>query len=296
MTEQTAPSADEQHRPERVEQPEQPERVEQPEQPEWVGQPPLPAVRPGRRPRAALRWAVAVAVFAVTATGTAYGITLMDRTDVPGLATRSDGRWDYPELVRPPLPAGSPGPLAPSNKAGAHYADLRALVLPAPRGATVDPAPKGDDGWGTMEDFLAPYTEDSRPDVRQMLVDNGLRHIAARGWTTPDGTHTRIQLLQFDTDAVAEDVLSRQFSNYTESRYPVAAADSYTRDEPFPGTGMQGVSLYDFTEAKPYGKEQLRMAYLGVGDTVAVITQTRAGGAAAIPFWQTATLQSELLG
>ncbi|MEU6242850.1 hypothetical protein [Streptomyces sp. NPDC047024] len=279
MTEQTLPTADD-------------EQAERP-------QTPLPAGtaigRPRPRLRAALRWAVAVAVFAVTATGTAYGITLMDRGDVPGLATRSDGRWDFPELVRPPLPSGSPGPLAPSNKAGAHYADLRALVLPAPRGATVDPAPKGDDGWGTMEDFLAPYTEDSRPDVRQMLVDNGLRHIAARGWTTPDGTHTRIHLLQFDTDAVAEDVLSRRFCDYTESRYPVAAADSYTRDEPFPEDRVQGVSIYDFTEAKPYGKEQLRMAYVGVGDTVAVITQTREGGAAAIPFWQTVTLQSELL-
>ncbi|MGV9337943.1 hypothetical protein [Streptomyces sp. NPDC003688] len=256
---------------------------------------PARTVTPRPRLRAALRWVAAVVVFAAVGTGTAYGITLMDRTDVPGLTTRSDGRWDYPELVRPPLPSGSPGPLAASNKAGAHYADLRALVLPAPRGATSDPALKGDDGWVTMKDLLAPYTEESRPDVRQMLVDNGLRHIAARGWTTPDGTHTRIYLFQFGTAAVAEDVLGRQFTGYAEPRYQVADADAYALEEPFPAARVKGVSRVDFTEAKPYGKEQLRMAYLGAGDTVAMITQTRRGGAAAIPFWQTVTLQSELL-
>ncbi|MEU9401684.1 hypothetical protein [Streptomyces sp. NPDC048242] len=258
---------------------------------------PLP-VRPATprpRLRATLRWAAAAFVFAVVGTGTASGITLMDRTDVPGLATRSDGRWDYPELVRPPLPSGSPGPLAPSNKAGAHYADLRALVLPAPHGAIPDPGLKGDDGWVTTKDFMAPYTGESRPDVRQMLVDNGLRHIAARGWTTPDGTHTRIYLLQFDTAAVAEDVLGRQFTGYAEPRYRIAEADAYALEEPFPEARVNGVSLVDFAEAKPYGKEQLRMAYLGAGDTVAMITQTREGGAASIPFWQTVTLQSELL-
>ncbi|WP_018548459.1 hypothetical protein [Streptomyces sp. LaPpAH-108] len=261
-------------------------------------QPLLPVGAATRRPRlrAALRWAAAVAVFAVAGTGTAYGITLMDRTDVPGLATRSDGRWDYPELVRPPLPAGSPGPLAAANKAGAHYADLRALVLPAPHGATLDPALKGDDGWVTMKDFLAPYAASGRPDVRQMLVDNGLRHIAARGWTTPDGTRTRIYLLQFDTAAVAEDVLGKQFTGYAEPRYPVAAAGTYQLEEPYPAARVKGVSVVDFNEARPYGKEQLRMAYLGAGDTVAMITQTRAGGVGTVPFWQTLTLQSELLG
>ncbi|MGW5104409.1 hypothetical protein [Streptomyces sp. NPDC004100] len=267
------------------------------EQPERQPVPfPAETVTPRPRLRAALRWVAAVAVFAITGTGTAYGITLMDRTDVPGLATRSDGRWDYPELVKPPLPSGSPGPAAAANKAGAHYADLRALVLPAPRGATPDPALKGDDGWVTTKDFLAPYTEASRPALRQKLVDYGLRHVAARGWTTPDGTRTRVYLLQFDTAAVAEGLLNKDLVSYSGPRFPLTGAASFNQEDDFVGPTVKGVTPVYFTEVKPYGKEQLRMAYLGAGDTIAMITQSRKGVARAVPFWQTLTLQSELLG
>ncbi|MFM9607084.1 hypothetical protein ACKI1T_45545, partial [Streptomyces turgidiscabies] len=77
-----------------------------------------------------MRWTAAVVVFAAAGTGAAYGIVGMERTDVPGLATESDGRWAYPTLVKPPLPSGSPGPFAETNPAGTHHADLRALLLP----------------------------------------------------------------------------------------------------------------------------------------------------------------------
>ncbi len=106
-----------------------------------------PAVRKDRRKlRAALRRTAAVVVFAVAGAGTAYGITRVERTDVPGLATESDGRWDYPLLTKPPLPSGSPGPQAESNPAGTHHADLRALLLPAPKGAEENRALRGTQG------------------------------------------------------------------------------------------------------------------------------------------------------
>ncbi|WP_237522672.1 hypothetical protein [Streptomyces sp. SID1328] len=58
---------------------------------------------------------------------------------------------------------------------------------------------------------------------------------------------------------------------------------------------LDDVWLAAFAEAAPYGKERTRVAYATAGDTVAMVTQSRPGGAAAVPFWQTVTLQSELL-
>lgn len=92
------------------------------------------AARPPRRVlRAVARWTAAALAFGVLGTGTAFGIASMERTDVPGLATEGDGRWDYPELTLPALPAGSPRPFSPGNPAEIHHADLRELLLPAPR-------------------------------------------------------------------------------------------------------------------------------------------------------------------
>ncbi|MEU3824666.1 hypothetical protein [Streptomyces sp. SID161] len=262
------------------------------------GPPPVAAPEKDRTVlRAALRWTAAAVVFAVAGAGTAYGITRMDRTDLPGLATASDGRWDYPELVRPPVPAGSPGPLADANRSGTHYADLRALVLPAPRGAETDPALRGTDGWLATKDFLAQYPDAyDRRDLGRRLTDHGLRHIAARGWTAADGTRTRIQLLQFDTAAVADEVMDTGLADSAVPTYKVRGADDSILDDTFPERArIDGIRLVPYTEAEPYGAEQVRQAYLAAGDTVAVITLSRAGGVGAVPFRQTVTLQSELL-
>lgn len=262
--------------------------------------PPVDAPRPPkdrRVLRAALRWTAAVVVFAAVGAGTAYGITRMERTDVPGLATESDGRWDYPELVKPPLPAGSPGPFAEANKAGAHYADLRELVLPAPKGATADAALRGTDGWLAKKDFLAQYSKkEDREELGQKLTDYGLRHIAARGWTAQDGTRTRIYLLQFGSGAVADKLLIKEVTEYNAPTYTLRGADSYAKDEKFPdGARLGDVSMSPYVESKPYGTEQVRLAYLAAGDTLGVIVQSRKGTALAVPFQQTVTLQSQLL-
>ncbi|MGI5376435.1 hypothetical protein ACQEV2_19675 [Streptomyces sp. CA-251387] len=258
---------------------------------------PPPARKDRRVLRAVGRWVAVVTVFGVFGAGSAYGIARMERTDVPGLATESDGRWVYPELTRPPLPAGRPGPLAADNQAGAHYADLRGLLLPAPEGATEDKALRGDDGWLATKDFLAVYEPGKdRTEAGQTLTDYGLRHVAARGWTTPDGTRTGVYLLQFDTGEVADEI----FEDFTEYDAPVHAlrgAAEAEYDKGFPAAAsLEGVRRFAYDESKPYGPEQLRQAYVVCGDVVALVVQSRKGTAAAVPFQQTVMLQSQLLG
>ncbi|MFI2642637.1 hypothetical protein [Streptomyces sp. NPDC018610] len=258
--------------------------------------PPPAAPKERRVLRAVLRWAAAVAVFAVAGTWTAYGIIRMERTDVPGLATESDGRWDYPTLSAPPLPSGSPGPLAEDNPAGAHYADLRALVLPAPRGATEDEALRGEGGWLPAKDFLAQYAmQRDRTELGQNLTDLGLRHVAARGWTTRDGVRTRVFLLQFGTAEVAERARA-DFCGADTVSHELRDVHSSHLDEDFPADAAVGeVSRFAFAEDEPYGDRQVRQAYLQAGDVVALVVQSGAGAAPAVPFQQTVTLQSELL-
>lgn len=253
---------------------------------------------PGRRRfGGALRWVAAVAVFAVCGAGTAYGGTRLQRTDVPGLATASDGRWDYPELVRPPLPAGRPAPFADSNKAAAHYADLRRLVLPAPKGATVDRALAGDRGWVKPGTFLAEYAaQEDRDGLAAAFTDQGLRHIAARGWTMPDGTRTRIYLLQFDTGLVAADIQQRHFAGYDQAPYALRGAPSTVADDFPQHATVPNVSRVVYEETRPYGAEHVRQAYLLAGDVIGFVVQSRKGGTRTVPFQQTVVLQEQLLG
>ncbi|WP_406366102.1 hypothetical protein [Streptomyces sp. NBC_00645] len=261
--------------------------------------PAQPPVKKDRRVlRATLRWTAAVVAFAAACTAATYGITEMKRTDVPGLATASDGRWDYPEIQLPPLPSGSPRPFDEANTTSVHHADLRKLLLPSPKGATADKGLRGADGWLPRKDFLAGYaSKDDRDDIGQLLTDYGLRHIAARGWTTPDGTHTRIYLLRFDTAAVVDALQQDEFTSWDSPNFALRGAADVHSDESFPdSTRMDDVARYAYTEAKPYGAEQVRQAYLVAGDTLGLVVQSRKGRALAVPFQQTVVLQSQLLG
>ncbi|WP_329337572.1 hypothetical protein OG866_23690 [Streptomyces sp. NBC_00663] len=263
------------------------------------GAPAAPPVKKDRRVlRAVLRWTAAVVVFAAAGAGTAYGITRMERTDVPGLATETDGRWEYPPIVQPPLPSGSPRPFGKANSANSHYADLRALLLPAPKGAKADKALDGEDGWLARKDFLAVYEDkDDRDAIGQLLTDQGLRHVAARGWTTADGTHTRIYLLQFDTARVVDSLQENSFTGYDAPQFALKGASEVHIDEAFPEKAeVENVRHYAYGEAKPYGAEQVREAYLVSGDVLGLVVQSRKGSAAAVPFQQTVVLQSQLLG
>lgn len=257
-----------------------------------------PPVKKDRRVLGAvLRWTAAVVVLAAVGSSTAYGITRMERTDVPGLATETDGRWTYPEITKPPLPSGSPAPFTEANPASVHYADLRALLLPAPKGAKADKALPGRDGWLAKKDFLSVYgSKEDRDDLGQVLTDHGLRHVAARGWTAPDGTRTRIYLLQFDSGQVADVLQQDHLTSYDSPNHALRGAAEVHTDEEFPSEAeVMNVRHYSYTESKPYGAEQVRQAYLVSGDVVGLVVQSRKGGAAAVPFQQTVILQSQLL-
>ncbi|MES9509695.1 hypothetical protein ABWJ92_25310 [Streptomyces sp. NPDC000609] len=255
-----------------------------------------PSPKPPRRVlRAVARWTVAAVVLGGLGAGTAFGITSMERTDVPGLATGSDGRWDYPQLSLPALPAGSPRPYSDGNVAEIHHADLRRLLLPAPVGATVDK--KLDGGWVSTERYLSEYAKDSRSDVAQTLKDSAPRHVAARGWTMPDGTSTRIYLVQFNSTAFAQYFMDS--TSGSGSEVPLVGAPGTVLDEGWSGAGkVPGTSSYVYDEAKPYGEARVRQGYVVAGDTLALVVQSRKGkeSTPGVPFHQTVILQNQLLG
>lgn len=260
--------------------------------PEAVPQPgavPVAGPRPPRRKlRAALRWTSAVLVFAALGGATAYAVTQPERTRIPGLKTPDDGRWTYPPYSLPKLPEGKPRPLADANLAGRHYADVRSLLLPPPVGTEADPAVPGEGGRLSPAAFVDLYDigdPDLAEDQVELLGKDGLRHIAARSWTTPDGTRTDIYLLQF----ISVGYVDSYTSNLEALRLRVAK-DS----EPDKTVRFEAVKA--FGERPPYGPTAARYAYVYFGDTVALVVQTRKGSVAEVPFRQTVGLQAQLLG
>ncbi|MEU8626625.1 hypothetical protein [Streptomyces sp. NPDC048669] len=258
---------------------------------------PPPAPRPPRRVlRAVARWTVAVLVLGGFGAGTAYAITSTERTDVPGLATKDDGRWDFPRLSLPALPAGAPRPFSDGNTAAIHHADLRGLLLPAPAGATADKKLTG--GWVSTEQFVSEYEKDSRAGIGDQLKESALRHIAARGWTMPDGTSSRIYLLQFNSTGFADAFRDDRYIGASTGD-PLSGAAEMDLDETWSGGGkVENTTSYVALEPKPFGAAQVRQAYLIAGDTVALIVQSRPGaeGTEHVPFHQTVILQNQLLG
>ncbi|MEV3932222.1 hypothetical protein [Streptomyces sp. NPDC049944] len=255
------------------------------------------APRPPRRVlRAVLRWTAAVLVMGGLGAGAVAGITSMKRTDVPGLATRDDGRWDYPVLSLPALPAGMPRPYSSINRAEVHHADLRRLLLPAPAGATADK--KLDGGWVDTAGYVAEYGKDDRAALTQYLKDSSLRHVAARGWTMPDGTSSRIYLLQFNSVAHSTGFQHELFKGGSLTRPLVGTTESLFDEDWESDAKADNTATYVYTEAEPYGSEQVRHAYVLAGDTVALIVHSRKGraGTDAVPFHQTLILQNQLLG
>ncbi|MFD4376512.1 hypothetical protein [Streptomyces sp. NPDC058486] len=255
------------------------------------------APRKSRRVLAAVaRWTAAVVVFAGVGAGTAVGITSMERHEVPGLATESDGRWEYPKLSLPALPAGKPRPFTDGNDGEIHYADARRLLLPAPAGAKVDP--RTDGSWVTTESFLAMFGEEDRAPLRTALADSTLRHIAARAWTMPDGTRSTVHLLRFGSVAYAEAFKDEGLdagAPTTPAVLPKGVEDVVPEDYASV-VDVPDTTVYGFREKLPYGPEQTRWAYLQTGDIVAVVTHVRPGEAHAVPFQQSVTLQNQLLG
>lgn len=276
--------------------------------------PPVPPLDPAvvaeraatrrRRVRAALRWTAAVAVFAAFCGATAYAVQRPERTKIPGLRTPGDGRLTFPPYALPKLPAGRPRPLADANHGGRHYVDVRSLLLPAPLTAVTDKSVPGPTGWVPTRTFTDLYNADKDKDAymvrerEEELVQDGLRHIAARAWTTPDGTRTEVYLLQFLTTGY-----SQTYRNSLEAQR-LAAAQEADVDNTVKTAKAQsaaipsGIEVAAFAESKPYGASAVRYAYVYSGDTIGVVIQSRKGAAEVpeVPFRQTVRLQAQLLG
>ncbi|MGW7198429.1 hypothetical protein [Streptomyces chryseus] len=260
--------------------------------------PPEPsgATAPPRRVlRAVARWTAALLVCGGLGAGTAFGIVSMDRADVPGLATRGDGRWDYPDLSLPALPAGSPRPFTDGNRGEIHHADLRALLLPLPSGAEQDKVLDG--GWITPERFTEVYEKEKRAEVALALDDYAVRHVAARGWTMPDGTTARVYLLRFNSAGIADRFKVHVIGVGLDSGLPSAGSPSLELDPVWTSSGLvERTTAYLYAETKPYDGEQTRLGYVQAGDTIALLTHARKGGAPGVPFHQSVILQNQLLG
>ncbi|MDX2704998.1 hypothetical protein PV350_19335 [Streptomyces sp. PA03-6a] len=255
---------------------------------------PRKRLRERRGLRAAVRWTAAVVAFAALGGAAAYAVTQPERTEIPGLRTPDDGRWTYPALKLPKLPAGAPRPLdGDHNPPRRHYADIRTLLLPAPAGAKVDKTFPGATGWLPTRDFLEVFREDDRKKLTGRLEQNTLRHIAARAWTMGDGTRAEVYLLQFATWGYSSDVKDALIDDGALAK---AAAADYDTD--WDSTSLDDsdlhLSLYD--EDKPRGAEHVRYGYVQSGDVVAMVVLSKAGTQPAVPFHQAVLLQAQLLG
>ncbi|MGW6703483.1 hypothetical protein ACWGDE_01130 [Streptomyces sp. NPDC054956] len=258
--------------------------------------PEVPAAPKDRRKLfAALRWTAAVLVFAAVGTGVAYGITQPERTDIPGLSTKDDGRWVYPALSKPALPPGAALPFAKDNKDGIHYAGLTQLLLPPPTGSTPDSTLKLEkDEVVTTDTFLAEYEDVEREKMKERFGNEGLRQIVGRGWTTPDGTRTRIYLLRFHASGFADTFKGCNTSMQLKGTRTIADVDWTKAKGAQSVPSLSDVSVY--TETAPFGDEQAKVGCIRSGDVVGIILQTRKGEVATVPFHQTVILQHQLLG
>ncbi|MFB6522147.1 hypothetical protein [Streptomyces sp. NPDC056401] len=270
---------------------------------------PVPAGPKDRRKLfAALRWTAAVLVFAAVGTGVAYGITQPERTDIPGLSTQSDGRLVYPPLAYPTLPAGAPLPGAADNPLGTHYASLGSLLLPAPGTAVPEAGFKADkDGLLPLDAFLEEYLAEDRARLKETLEHEGLRQVAGRAWTTPDGTRTHLYLLRFHAPGFVDAFQGCTINTRLVGAVAIGADEEWrsvkgTQKNELAGAANDGtpdwrsaadVSLY--REAKPAGDEESRLGCVQSGDIQAVIIQTRKGEVPTIPLHQAVVLQYQLL-
>ncbi|MFJ1706719.1 hypothetical protein [Kitasatospora sp. NPDC088346] len=280
----------------------------------------------GRPRRAALlRRGGAALILVLTGTAAAVAVTAPDRTSLPGLRTPGDGRYAFPPLSLPPLPAGKEAP----GKADQHrhFADLRQLLLPAPAGATPEqpvpgaapsttastapspsPSPTASTTasptaggsasptagalpagiWADCSEFAA---RDTNPEkASAALLESACRAATQRVWTGPDGTRTEIWLLQFGSNTEA----NRFYERSATRSEPKDAAGLHRSDLVF--TGMPSVAAQARTvDERAGGRPVAQAADIAAGDVVARIVMTNPRGVPEQAFRQVAVLQADLL-
>ncbi|MGW2249554.1 hypothetical protein ACWCXH_05080 [Kitasatospora sp. NPDC001660] len=309
--------------------PEAPGTPETPETPEELE---ARLARRTRRRKAVVRWAAATLVCALAGTGTAMALTVPERTDIPGLATKSDGRYTFPALALPPQPAGKGAPEGKDKTL--HRADLRYLLLPAPKeaggslapvvfpsptaspsasasasaspsaSASASPTPSGaaapsasPESGPAAADWApcdAILDEQQNPAVlRALLLQNACRAAAVREWTASDGTRTQIRLLRFGSFSECHDVFTDLRSNGLPKALPGVKLGSHGGWDEVPN--VEPV-VKESSGPGDKGDPTARLAYLEATDVLAVITMTNPKGIPVAPFRQVVTLQSDVLG
>ncbi|MER7674351.1 hypothetical protein ABTY61_38640 [Kitasatospora sp. NPDC096128] len=299
------------------------------------------AARRTRRRKAAVRWGCAVLVFALAGTGAALAVTAPERTDVPGLATPGDGRYTFPPLTLPPLPSGKAAPdlkdkgrdRTKDKEAGLHQADLRYLLLPAPKEAggsvkaplfpsptaPASPTAGPSDAPSAAASPSTPSAPPTLPAVPEgapapanwvscgalegdaqntarlhaLLLQNACRAATVREWTASDGTSTRIRLLRFGSSAEAWDTFSRMRSEIQLKAAPGARSTTSSSDSELPD-GVE-VTRKESRETADKDVPTTRLAYVSASDVVAVITMTNPRGVPVSAFRQVVDLQCDLL-
>ncbi|WP_042454164.1 hypothetical protein, partial [Streptacidiphilus jiangxiensis] len=228
----------------------------------------------------------AVGVLAVVGSVTAALVAAPARTDIPGLKTPTDGRWSFPALTLPTLPPGN-GP-SDASAEHVHRVDLRSLLLPAPAGATVEAGLPGAGGWYPTSSLLGLFASSGLVQIKNALQDAGLRHVAATGWTMPDGTHTEIYLQQFRSSATATQADTAE----SISGYLSAAPDAVSG-----GAGDLG-SLSSATVRSALaasGHPAVTYAYLPIGDTELLVVMSNPKRVPVVDFQQVMLLENRLL-
>ncbi|MFJ5926810.1 hypothetical protein ACIQF6_29875 [Kitasatospora sp. NPDC092948] len=265
-------------------------------------------------------WQIGTAVMVTLLLGsaTAVAVTLPDRTDVPGLATPNDGRYAFPELTLPPLPAGAS---APSDyKIKTHAADLRGLLLPMPKGAVgtgpsaaPSASPSASASASASPDAsgaASPSATASLPPVvgrwvpcdqdmmlakddkyARYLVIDACRGAAAESWTAKDGTHAELRLIRFGSQDEASHFCSNvnlmPATKDIEATRVDISAKAYTVR-----SGQVNARISD---AKAGDVPTGRVGWIQYGDVVGLIQLTNPNGVPDQAFRQMLMLQSAML-
>ncbi|MGH6655276.1 MAG: hypothetical protein ACRDVE_08720 [Actinocrinis sp.] len=251
------------------------------------------AQRAAGRRRNALRWTSAIVATLVIGGGIGWAISTPKRTDIPGLKTAADGRYDFPALTMPTLPADQPAPAASDNTdAQRHLADIRKLLLPKPTGATA----VGGNGGGWLADPSKLFV--AHDSAKMYFAQFGLRHAATEGWKTADGATTTIYLLQF-TDGKAATAVSGKLTDSDLTVEQGPALSLALAGVPSGATAhLLNLHLADMaadeTTVKADGKVT-RYGSIINGDTVGIIIQSGAADLPQAPFTQVVTLQAQML-
>ncbi|MFJ2810315.1 hypothetical protein [Kitasatospora sp. NPDC087271] len=290
--------------------------------------------RRSARRRAAARWATATLVFALAGTGAALAVTAPERTDLPGLATPGDGRYTFPPLTLPPLPSGSSTPDRTGGKNALHAADLRYLLLPAPKeaGGSLTPAlypvPTAS-ATGTPSASATPSPTASASTSASASAgaspSTAPAGQAPADWVTCDAilaeqrdpAELRALLLQdacraatvrewTASDGTRTQIRLLRFGASFESWNVFSSLRSDAKPNALPGAKSTSHSAWDTVEGVHLdaqessakgakGTPNARIAYLCASDLVAVVTMTNPDGVPDAAFRQVVTLQSDLL-